>query len=69
MKQSLSLVNQLKRNKAKQIILTILQSGETLGVEEIAMRYPKRQFSMQVASESCLYLYLPAKQFREKFFD
>lgn len=50
-------------------MLTILQAGETLGIEEVAQKLPKRLHSIQVASESCSYLYLSAKQFMEKFFN
>ena len=33
------------------------------------MQLPKRQFSMQVASENCLYLYLSKHHFVDKFFN
>jgi len=33
------------------------------------MKLPTRQYSMQVASDACTYLYLPAKQYRDKFFN
>jgi len=62
-------LDQLKKNKAKQIVLTILSKGETLGVDEIVNKAPTRQFSIQVSSETCVYLYLPAKQFKDKFFN
>lgn len=50
-------------------MLTLIQKGETVGYEEIVSKQEKRLFSMQVASESCFYLYLPAKQFKDKFFN
>ena len=50
-------------------MLTLIQRGETVGVEEIVAKMPSRQFSMQVTSEHCSYLYLSAKQFRERFFN
>jgi len=36
--KTLGLVNELKRNKAKQIVLTILTKGGTLGVEEVVAK-------------------------------
>ena len=68
-KQPLSTVNELRRNKAKHVVLTILQDGETPGVEEIILNCPNRQYSMQVASENCLYLFLSVKNFKEKFYE
>lgn len=50
-------------------MLTILQEGEALGIEEIVMKCAKRQYSMQVSSDECKYLFLSARNFREKFFD
>ena len=59
----------LKRRKAKQIVLTIIQENEALGVEEVVMKMPRRQYSIQVASDQCVYLHLSSKNFREKFFN
>lgn len=50
-------------------MLTLIQKGETIGIEEIVAKFSTRQYSMQVASEHCVYLYLSAKQFRDKFFN
>lgn len=47
---------------------TLIKKGQTIGVEEIIQKIPKRQFSMQIASKSCRYLYLSVRHFREKFF-
>ena len=55
--------------RSKQIVLTIIQKGESVGMEEVVMKLPGRQFSIQVASENCLYLFLSTKNFREKFFN
>lgn len=57
----------LKKKKVKQTVLTLIQQGETIGLMEIVQKMPNRQFSMQVASEACHYLFLPTKQFRDKF--
>lgn len=50
-------------------MLTIIQQGESVGVEEIVMKVPRRQFSIQVTSDECSYLFLSTKDFREKFFN
>ena len=54
-------LSELKKKRAKQVVLTLIQPGETLGVDEVVQNLPSRQFSMQVASEACVYLFLPAK--------
>ena len=65
----IGVINELRRNRAKQIVLTILQNGEVLGIEEVINKQPRRNYSIQVCSEGCEYLFLTTKNFKEKFYN
>lgn len=65
----LGLINELKRNRANQIVLSIMQKGEVFGIEEIINKSHRRKYSIQVCSERCEYLFLTVKNFREKFYN
>ena len=64
-----NVMEELKRNKADQYVLTIIQAGELLGFEEILGKLARRLNSIQVSSDTCQYLYLSAREFREKFYN
>ena len=65
---NIGIVNEIRRGKAKQTVLSIITKNEVLGAEEIIKNLPRREYSMQVTSKSLTYLKLDAKDFREKFF-
>lgn len=68
LKKGLGLVNELKRNKAKKIVLTIVEAGQTIGVEEVVAKTPRYAYSLQVSSPNCIYLFLTARNFKEHFY-
>ena len=68
-KKNIGTVNELRRKRANKIVLTIIQKGEVLGFEEILEKQSRRQNSIRVTSESCEYLKLSVRNFKEKFYN
>ena len=68
-KSPIGIVNMLKRQKAKQIVLTIIQAKEVVGLDEIIQRMGQRPHTIQVCSEKCEYLFVSAKNFKDKFYN
>ena len=72
-KQHLSLNEQIKRSKTKNIVLAILSRGEIIGLDEIIDdidgKKPKRKSTMQVCTPECEYLFLSARDFHDNFYD
>ena len=66
--EDLNLINDLKRKNAKEIILSYISGGEVVGVDEIILKYERRQASLKVSSEAITVLYVERKNFLERVF-